>query len=177
MGTSKWAEDYFRKQLKAERERRNWSQAELAKMLSDREIPMHWTTVAKIEKGNRSVRIDEAAGIADLFEVSLDALMGRTIGSERDLLYTVQHALQTSHQAPAQIALLEGELRERVAEMEAFEFDECTAVATDYRRAAKALARARDALVSTLAPLRDAVVAATASQVIRNQIAEIGEAR
>ncbi len=97
MATKKWTEDYFRKQLKAERERRNWSQAEFAKMLSDRAIPMHWTTIAKIEKGDRSVRIDEAAGIAHLFDVSLDALMGRNVGSERDLLYTVQRALQTSH--------------------------------------------------------------------------------
>jgi transcriptional regulator with XRE-family HTH domain len=176
MGTTKWTEDYFRKQLKAERERRNWSQAELAKLLSDREIPMHWTTVAKIEKGNRSVRIDEAAGIADLFEVSLDALMGRSVGSESDLVYTVQRVLQTSLQIPGQIALIERELRERVAEMEAFEFDDRRAIATDYRRAAKALARAREALVSTLAPLRDSVVDATSLQVIRD-LAEIEEVR
>ncbi len=137
---------------------------------------MHWTTVAKIEKGDRSVRIDEAAGIADLFDVSLDALMGRNVGSERDLLYTAQRALQTSHLTPGQISLLEGELRERVTEMDAFEFDERAAIAADYNRAAKSLARARDALLNTLSPLRDAVVAATASQIIRDQIAEMGEA-
>jgi hypothetical protein len=38
----------------------------MATMLSDKGIPMHWTTIAKIEKNDRSVRIDEAAGIADL---------------------------------------------------------------------------------------------------------------
>jgi hypothetical protein len=36
----------------------------MATMLSDKGIPMHWTTIAKIEKNDRSVRIDEAAGIA-----------------------------------------------------------------------------------------------------------------
>ncbi len=42
--------------------------------------------------------------------------------------------------------------------MDAFEFDERAAIATDYKRAAKALARARDALLGTLSPLRDAVL-------------------
>jgi hypothetical protein len=41
---------------------------------------MHPTTVAKIEAGDRSVRINEAVGIADLFEVSLDSLLGRKLG-------------------------------------------------------------------------------------------------
>jgi len=40
---------------------------------------MHWTTIAKIEKGERSVRIDEAAGIAELIETSVDALPGRAV--------------------------------------------------------------------------------------------------
>ena len=78
MGRKKWTEDYFSKRIRTERERREWSQADMAKMLSDKGIPMHWTTVAKIEKGDRSVRIDEAAGIADLFEVSLDVLLDRS---------------------------------------------------------------------------------------------------
>jgi hypothetical protein len=39
---------------------------------------MHWTTIAKIEKGERLVRIDEAAAIADLFETSVDVLLGRS---------------------------------------------------------------------------------------------------
>jgi transcriptional regulator with XRE-family HTH domain len=66
MGKRKWTEDYFSKRLRAERERRKWTQTELADQLDAKGIPMHWTTIAKIEKGDRSVRIDEAAGIADL---------------------------------------------------------------------------------------------------------------
>ena len=38
-------------------------------MFSDRGIPMDWTTIAKVEKNDRSVRIDEAAGISDLFGI------------------------------------------------------------------------------------------------------------
>jgi transcriptional regulator with XRE-family HTH domain len=83
MGRRKWTEDYFSKRVRTERERRGWSQADMAKMLTDKGIPMHWTTIAKIEKGDRSVRIDEAAGIADLFEVSLDVLLGRNRDENR----------------------------------------------------------------------------------------------
>jgi transcriptional regulator with XRE-family HTH domain len=83
MGRKERTKDYFRKRLKSERDRRGWSQADMAKMLSDKEIPMHPTTIAKIEAGDREVRIDEAAGIADLFGVSLDALLGRK-GMEDD---------------------------------------------------------------------------------------------
>lgn len=175
MGNKKWTEDYFRKQLRDGRERRGWTQEQFANLLSDRAIPMHWTTVAKIEKGDRSVRIDEAAVIADIFEISLDALLGRNVATQRDQVYALQAALQTAaYQAPGQISAIEASLHERLAELEEFEFDERTAIAAEWKRAAKALAQARDALVKTLSPLRDAVVAATASQVIRSQIAEMG---
>ena len=81
MSMQKWADDRFGKRVKAERERRGWSQAEMAKILSDKGLrPMHPTTVAKIEAGDRSVRINEAVGMADLFEVSMDSLLGRIPG-------------------------------------------------------------------------------------------------
>jgi transcriptional regulator with XRE-family HTH domain len=78
MGSQKWIDQRFGKRVKAERDDRGWSQADMAKMLSDRGIqPMHPTTVAKIEAGDRSVRINEAVGIADLMDVPLDTLLGR----------------------------------------------------------------------------------------------------
>jgi ribosome-binding protein aMBF1 (putative translation factor) len=86
-GKRKWTEDHFAKRLRAEREHRGWSQAEMAKMLSDRGIPMDWTTIAKVEKNDRSVRIDEAAGIADLFGTSVDELLGRKVAPERHMTY------------------------------------------------------------------------------------------
>src|SRR5215207_6440360 len=55
----------------------------MAKMLVEQGVePMHDTTIAKIEAGTRSVRINEAAGIADVLGIPLDALLGR--GSSRD---------------------------------------------------------------------------------------------
>jgi transcriptional regulator with XRE-family HTH domain len=89
MANKKWAEHHFSKALKDQRDRREWSQAQLAKMLANKDIHMHWTTIAKIEKGERSVRIDEAAAIADLFDVSVDTLLGRKPTAQRDLRYAL----------------------------------------------------------------------------------------
>jgi transcriptional regulator with XRE-family HTH domain len=57
---------------------RDWTQPQMAKMLNSKGIaPMGASTIAKIEAGTRSVRINEAVAIADLFEISLDSLLGR----------------------------------------------------------------------------------------------------
>jgi transcriptional regulator with XRE-family HTH domain len=78
METSKWVDKQFGKVLKQQRERQGWTQPQMAKMLVDRGVqPMHDTTIAKIEAGTRSVRINEAVGIADVLGVPLDALLGR----------------------------------------------------------------------------------------------------
>lgn len=83
MATSKWADKRFGKVLKEHREHRGWTQPQMAEKLTEHGVqPMHDTTVAKIEAGTRSVRINEAVAIADLLGVPLDALLGRR--SSRD---------------------------------------------------------------------------------------------
>jgi transcriptional regulator with XRE-family HTH domain len=122
MGSKKWTEDYFSKRLKTERERRKWSQAEMAKMLRDNGIqPMHWTTVAKIEKGERSVRIDEAAGIADLFGISVDTLLGRRAKPKSDLVHTLTAVADTAYRSSAQIGEIITAVRDRITDVSAFE--------------------------------------------------------
>lgn len=72
------AEIRFRERVRAERERRGWSQAELANLLHDNGLPhIVSSMVAKIETGNRGVRLDEAHVLAGLLETSVDALLGR----------------------------------------------------------------------------------------------------
>lgn len=110
MGKFKWVEDRFSQQVRAERERRGWTQSEMAKMLSDRGIAMHWTTVAKIEKGDRSVRIDEAAAIAELFGASVDVLLGRG-RNNTDLAWAVSKLTGNAQKTAADIV----SLRERVS--------------------------------------------------------------
>jgi transcriptional regulator with XRE-family HTH domain len=87
--------DQFRKRLKAERTRqdRKWSQEDLARMLLDRGVDgIYATTIAKIEAGDRAVRIDELTAMADIFGVSVDTLLGRKRSAQRDL-YSLLDAL------------------------------------------------------------------------------------
>jgi transcriptional regulator with XRE-family HTH domain len=112
--------------MRAERERRGWSQADMAKMLSRKGIQsMYPTTVAKIEAGERAVRIDEANAIADLFEVSLDSLLG---------------AHQLSETAVV--------LRDRFGDLSAFDFDGRDELATRTAAAGDALMGAMSALMN-----------------------------
>jgi len=49
----------------------------MANQLTKRGFKAYASTVAKIEAGDRSVSIDEATVIADIFDISLDSLLGR----------------------------------------------------------------------------------------------------
>jgi transcriptional regulator with XRE-family HTH domain len=120
MGSEKWTDKRFGKRVKAKRDARGWSQADIAKMLSDRGIhPMHPTTVAKIEAGDRSVRINEAVGIADLFEVSVDSLLGRKPGAQRsELTYLLRALRQSSQQVWAALETIREMLEELPAEFD-----------------------------------------------------------
>lgn len=74
-------EDRFAKRVRSEREFRGWSQAELASRLSDvLGQQVYPTTVAKIESRSgeklRSIKLDEAVGLARLFEVSVEDIVG-----------------------------------------------------------------------------------------------------
>jgi transcriptional regulator with XRE-family HTH domain len=103
---------YFRKQLRQERVRRGWSQADVAKKLSRNGIPMYATTVAKIEAGERAVRVDEAAAIADLLELPLDWLLGRqAAGPESKLRYALHAVQEGAHRTMADLASMLEALR------------------------------------------------------------------
>src|SRR5258705_8927715 len=93
MGKNERAAAYFRKQVRAERERRGWSQSQVAELLRGKGFRVHTTTIAKIEAGDRAVPIDEASAIADVFGTSLDRLLGRGVGPEQDLRYTLEAVL------------------------------------------------------------------------------------
>lgn len=110
MGVRERTETYFRKRLKVERERRGWSQEELAKRLCNNGIDgVYASTIAKIEVGKRAVRMDEAAGIADLFGASLDALLGRK-GMEDD----ASHAMTVLADESLKIAADLADARDRI---------------------------------------------------------------
>jgi transcriptional regulator with XRE-family HTH domain len=150
MGRRRRGRDDFRNKTRDERERRGWSQAQMAKLLSDRGFPAHATTIAKIEAGDRSVQIDEAAAIADLFEVSLDTLVGRAVSTQNDFTYTLRSLISTARQAAFQIESTQTALRERVAELDTFEFPERDTLVQRCERALAALGQANAALAEVL---------------------------
>jgi transcriptional regulator with XRE-family HTH domain len=107
------------KRVKDEREHRGWSQLQMAKLLSDNGIPMmHPTTIAKIEAGDRAVRIDEAAGIADLFGVSLDSLLDRRAGLEEDeFTYRLRALRDTAAKHLLEVGVIANAVSERLTDV------------------------------------------------------------
>lgn len=148
MGNKKWTEVYFSKRLKHERERREWTQAEMAKLLSDKlNASIHWTTIAKIEKGERSVRIDEAAGIADLFGTSVDALLGRkSPGLDSDLAHTVRVLQETAQKSMLDVGAMLVAVRDRFQDLFELEFDGRERLESEGKRAVESLTEAQEAL-------------------------------
>jgi transcriptional regulator with XRE-family HTH domain len=121
MSKSKWIDDHFRKRLKDERDRNEWKQEDLAKMLSDMGVPMHWTTIAKIEKGTRSVRIDEAAAFADCFGISVDTLLGRRARPKSDQVHVLTTVADTAIRSASPIIDTAMAVRDRIADLSAFD--------------------------------------------------------
>ena len=118
MSRSKWVDERFAQDLKRMRDERSWTQPQMADMLSARGIaPMHPTTLAKIEAGSRSVRINEAVAIADLFDVSLDALLRREQGPRRDLHYALGALLDTVYMSQTQLHRTAKSLDERLEDI------------------------------------------------------------
>jgi hypothetical protein len=94
----------------------------MAKMLADRGVqPMHPTTVAKIEAGDRSVRINEAMEIAELFGVSMDTLLGRTIAA--DPVEELQTVIVVAETLWSKVYAIRQVFCDRVGDLTALDFE------------------------------------------------------
>jgi hypothetical protein len=118
----------------------------MAELLRDKGFRTHTTTIHKTENDQRPVPVDEASAIADLFEVSLDKLLGRDLGVERDLVYMLQSASQTALQAAPMIASLEASVSELITEISEFEFDERDELVSAWTQLSMLLSQAGEAL-------------------------------
>jgi transcriptional regulator with XRE-family HTH domain len=107
----------FRQRVKAERDRRGWTQTQLAEKLSANGIRVQWSAIAKLESGARRVRLDEAAAIADTFGTSLETLMGRRPRPVADLRYQIDTLLDAVRAAAWHVPLLAATARERATEL------------------------------------------------------------
>ncbi|OBA93710.1 hypothetical protein A5668_10665 [Mycolicibacterium fortuitum] len=66
----------FGEALRSWRQERGWSQEDIADRLRRQGFEMHQTTVAKIERGARPLRIAEAAALVEVFELPIIAILG-----------------------------------------------------------------------------------------------------
>jgi transcriptional regulator with XRE-family HTH domain len=62
-------EKWLRERIVTERKSLKWSQQDLAEALDKVGVPLHQTAISKIEAGTRAVRIDEAIGLAKVFDI------------------------------------------------------------------------------------------------------------
>lgn len=120
MASSKWADEQFGQHLKRRRVERGLTQPQMAEMLTAKGIaPMGATTIAKIEAGTRSVRINEAVGIADLLEVSLDALLGRHMPDDTTLAFAMTTLLMYVRDADERILQARGAATDIIEQLDA----------------------------------------------------------
>lgn len=75
MPTSMSPQTVLAQRLRRLRERRGWSQEQLASRLADRGLVWQRTTVAKVEAGSRQVTVDELVAVAFVIGVSPAALV------------------------------------------------------------------------------------------------------
>lgn len=185
MGRKSVAETSFRERMKRERQARGWSQADVAELLQGRGLEhIYPTTVAKIESGERAVRIDEATAVADLFEVSVDALLGRNAERGSDLAYTLRAVLNVARQSAQQSTAIADALSDSLVDLDSLEFNGREALEREVVRAQRALREAQVAFSNVakfkLPPrvaLRKTLVIPETRTVVVGPEAEIAEER
>ena len=158
MGLADRVETVFRERLHDERKARRLSQAELAKMLNARGVPAYPTTVAKIESGERSVKLDEIAAIADIFGVSIDTFIGRQSNPARDKQFIFGAMARELEQAGPQISQVQTNLMILALELEDYVLDRSEErlrsgvieIAEEARRIAGAIGNAHKACTKTI---------------------------
>lgn len=117
---------WFAENVRVFRERRGWSQADLARRLKGSGWKQfHPTTVSRIENGDRGVKLSEAAAIAKILQVDLKQLMVAGRGREvlKDLFDTQDSygfALMNFVRAAVELQTANAALESALAEAESW---------------------------------------------------------
>jgi len=82
--------------LRATRKARGLSQQNVADALKPLGISLAQSLIAKIERGERPLRLDEAVALASLFGSTVDAALGLTAGPDENALRVTQWAVDRS---------------------------------------------------------------------------------
>lgn len=110
----------FAQRLREERARTGVSQTELATRISDRlGFTVDPTAITRIEKGERSVKLDEAVAIAEVLGVDLPALLvstseiERVLQEQRAALASAQARFEEARDEVSRLALVVRHLEEQ----------------------------------------------------------------
>jgi transcriptional regulator with XRE-family HTH domain len=99
--------------------RRGWSQLELMRRMIDRGVPMHNTTIPKIEAGDRGVTPAELYVFADVFGMSVDTLLGRATNGV-DLTWAISKLTGTAQRMARDVRTLQGRLDDEVQDVQLY---------------------------------------------------------
>lgn len=80
----------FGEVVRSWRQDRNWSQEDVAERLRHQGFEMHQTTVAKIERGARPLRVAEATALAQVFEMPIMAVFELSLPQDHPAELDVQ---------------------------------------------------------------------------------------
>lgn len=110
----------FGRRVREEREKRGWSQEYLAQQLhATAGISLHSTAVTRIERGERAVRLREAIGLVDAFDVPLGILLASQdeadIWEVRECLERMRMAKRNISEGHTEYESYRTDLREVVA--------------------------------------------------------------
>jgi transcriptional regulator with XRE-family HTH domain len=120
MGTEKLAATELRNTLYRLRESQGWSMAAMADILRGKGLKVYPTTIAKIEAGDRTVKVDELVAYAEVFEVSVDTLLGHSTQGAGDKLVQVSALADLGMASLWQLQATEARLRRAVAAVDGF---------------------------------------------------------
>jgi transcriptional regulator with XRE-family HTH domain len=151
MGRARFVAKEFGERVRNGRKPLNWSQADLSKRLSANGFPhIYPTTVAKIESGERSVRVEEAAAIADLYGTSLDALLGRNVDADAELSFVLRGITSSAERSAKQVGEIVTEMEQAREDLGTLgEFAGRDVLAADIKRTMQKLTAAQGALATT----------------------------
>lgn len=115
-------DELFGLEVAAIREGKGWSKAEFATRLAEAGLDnFHPTTVGRMEKGSRPVRLSEAVVIAQVLETRLDDLVVEPLIGDEELVNAVTSWDYVSKHAAYYTTASEGWLRQAREELEALE--------------------------------------------------------
>jgi len=123
--------------------------AAMADMLRAKGLTAYPTTIAKIEAGDRAVQIDELVAFAEIFEVSVDTLLGHSTGRGQDKAFQVWALVDARQQSLWQLSTNERTLRQAVTNVDSFKLN------ANERTVRDGAALACDAMVDAMTALVD----------------------